>query len=131
MDRKRECLQKYNEKSSENAKPISTHLHSFVPLFFPPVESTSTFFSIIFFPPGLQDSFSPPSQIIPNAKPRSFLPLSNFHFFLPESFLLHPSCSPLASSPAPPFLPTPIVCPIPHLSCPSTPLLVPPILPQA
>ena len=35
MDRKRECLQKYNEKSSENAKPISTHLHSFVPLFFP------------------------------------------------------------------------------------------------
>ena len=38
------------------------------------VESTSTSSSISFLPLGFQDSCSPPSEIIPNLKPWSFLP---------------------------------------------------------
>ena len=49
---------------------ITAHLHSFAPLFFfLSVEPTSTFPSISFLPPNLQDSCSPPSQIILHPKP--------------------------------------------------------------
>uniref|UniRef100_A0A8C4PX44 RNA-directed DNA polymerase from mobile element jockey n=1 Tax=Eptatretus burgeri TaxID=7764 RepID=A0A8C4PX44_EPTBU len=42
--------------------------------FFPLLEQTPTLCSIPLFPPGLQNSCSPPSLIIPHPKPRSFLP---------------------------------------------------------
>ena len=94
---------------------IIAHLHSFRPLFFfTPVDSASTFSSISFFPPGLQDSCSPPSQIIPHPKPGCF--------FTPVK-------PPSMSSPQPNFasvyiLSTPCVHPYPSslpksLVCPS------------
>uniref|UniRef100_A0A8C4Q8G2 Ephrin-A5a n=1 Tax=Eptatretus burgeri TaxID=7764 RepID=A0A8C4Q8G2_EPTBU len=56
--------------------------HSSPPLIcsslFLPVESTSTFSSISFFPSRLQDSRSPPSEIITHPKPRSFLSSPSF-----------------------------------------------------
>ena len=49
---------------------IMAYLHSLIGSSFgPPVEQTYTFSSISIFPPDLQDSFSLPSQIIPNPKP--------------------------------------------------------------
>ena len=78
---------------------ITADLHSFIPPFSPSVGWTSTFSSISFFPRSLQDSCWP-SEIIPNAKPWSFLlpltllkPVSpNCQFFLPASLLLYPFC---------------------------------------
>ena len=72
---------------------ITAHLHSFIPLFFLPLEQTPSLYSIPFFPPGLQNSCSPPPLVIPHSHPRSFLPPlihpkpTSFKFpaFLPES----------------------------------------------
>ena len=76
-----------------NCSLTPAHLHSFIPLFFLPLEQTPTLSSIPLFPPGLQNSCSPPSLIFPHLKPWSFLPMfihsvpTSFKFpdFLPES----------------------------------------------
>uniref|UniRef100_A0A8C4Q7D4 Uncharacterized protein n=1 Tax=Eptatretus burgeri TaxID=7764 RepID=A0A8C4Q7D4_EPTBU len=52
---------------------ITAHLHSFIPLFSPPSEQTSTLSSIPLFPQGLQSSCSL-SLIFPHTKQRPFLP---------------------------------------------------------
>ena len=48
---------------------MTAHLHSFIPLFSPPLEQTPTLSSIQLFPPRLQNSCSPPSLIYPHPKP--------------------------------------------------------------
>ena len=48
---------------------ITVHLHSFIPLFSPPLEQTPTHSSIPLFPPGFQNSCSPTSLIFPHPKP--------------------------------------------------------------
>ena len=61
--------------------------------FFPPLEQTPSLCSIPFFPPGIQNSCSPPPLIVPQPNSRSFLSLlihpkpTSFKFpaFLPES----------------------------------------------
>ena len=110
----------------------STHLS----LFFPTVEQTSTSSSISFLHSGLQDSCSPPSQIVPNPITWYFLPLlimlprqahlfPNFQFFLPESLLLYPLLSTPCVFPFPSVLTPSLICPSLPLFCPSTLLLCP------
>ena len=53
---------------------ITAQLHSFISLFFPPLEQIPSLSSIPLFPSGLQNSCPPPPLIFPHPKPRSFLP---------------------------------------------------------
>ena len=70
------CSKKYTNQLL-SGETTEMQYHRWTPLICPsfslPVEPTSMFSSISFVPPGLQDSSSPPSQIIPNTKPWSFL----------------------------------------------------------
>ena len=106
-------------------------------------KKTSTSSSISSFPPGLQNSCSPPSLSFPHPKPRSFLPPlihpkpTSFKFpaFLPESpcrvrtwkSLCCPSCLPCTPPHPSPFHRSPHVsvppCFFPSLSHPSRLLL--------
>ena len=105
-------------------------LHSFIPLFPPPLEQTPTLSSIPLLRPGLQNSCSPPPLIIPHPNTRSFLPplihpkLISFKFpvFLPESpckyHLVYPHPSPFHRYPVV-FVPHYFVLPSPTLLSPA------------
>ena len=97
---------------------ITAHLHSFIPLFSPAFgtnSETPTHCSIPFFPPGLQNSCSPPPLIFPHPKPRSFLPLlihpkpTSFKF---SAFLLESPCNVHLVHP---MFPAPSLC-LPQIS---------------
>ena len=74
--------------------------------FFPPLEQTPTLSSIPLFPPGLQNSCSPPHLIIPHPKRRSFLPPlihpkpTSFKFLkVPVGTIFFTPCTPPHPSP--------------------------------
>jgi len=99
-----------SEINCQNPEPLLTFTHVF--LFSSPVEPHSTLSSIWFFPPGLEDICSPPSQVITHPKAWCFLHSINNPPVLPTFCLCVKLVHPLL---LPSSLPASLICQSPSI----------------